>query len=462
MTQTYELAIKMGKGSSPTKIQAISTITVHPEYDSSTFINNLAVVQFGDQSDIGWQNYIGIDPSEWDDLYFIRRSLENVPSLTWNDVIVYSSTDTPDKCHNASAAYAANSDDFLCNYAATLSIMNQNCKVPYGTVFAAIQPSDMAIVALHSHSAVYGDSMCSQDTKLHYYTLLRNYLAWAATAINRSIGGFALDSSYSFTPDSSYAMKSASSGTAGGVDIFYGNMYAQEPVDPSLSAAIYNSQAAQPSPTSNGGNTPTPTNSASRSGSSTGSHSASDNSGSIESGSHSTSSKHSATSSDTATKSNTEIGDLSDDSEHSDHGSDSLSESSSSGSSSGKSGSVSPIAIVIPVIIVILIIVGAGVVWYLRRRRRKMQERTNDFNNANIDDDDDVTPMHHPNESATSIMNYYNGQDAYNQQHQPQYPPPVPPIPQHHQQNTMSQYTTNSHMFTMPHTARTTRYDGNL
>ncbi|KAJ1788736.1 hypothetical protein LPJ59_005485, partial [Coemansia sp. RSA 2399] len=221
MTQTYELAIKMGSGSSPTITQTISAITVHPNYDSSTLLNNLAVVQFGDQSDIGWQNYIGIDPSEWSDLYFIRRSLENVPSLTWNNVIAYSSTDTPDKCLNSSAAYAANPDDFLCNYAATLSIMNQDCKVPYGTVFAAIQPSDIATVALHSHSAVYGDSMCSQETKLHYYTLLRNYLAWAATVINRSIGGFALNSSYSFTPDSSYAMKSASSGTVSGVDVFY-------------------------------------------------------------------------------------------------------------------------------------------------------------------------------------------------------------------------------------------------
>ncbi|KAJ2556471.1 hypothetical protein EV175_001979 [Coemansia sp. RSA 1933] len=456
MSSTYELAIKTGRGSSPTTTQTITSITVHPGYNSASLVNNLAVVQFGDQSDISWQNYIGIDPSEWSSLYFIRRSLENVPSLTWNDVIAYSSTDTPDLCTNASMAYASNPNDFLCNYAATLSIMNQECKVPYGTVYAAIQPSDIAIVALHSHSAVYGESMCSKDTKLHYYTLLRNYLAWAATTINRAIGGFALNSSYTFSPDSSYSMKSASSNTVNGVDVFYGNLYAQEPADASLSAAIYNSQGVQSSASTNGASsTPTPTSSSSNSGSAN----SSETSSKSESSNTSNTSSHSKTSSDSATDSNSEIGELSDDSSNDETDSDASSDSSSDdGSSSGKSGGVSAIAIIIPVVIVLLIIGGAGIVWYVRRRRRKIEEQTNALHNANNDDDDDITPMHHPNGSHSSFMNYYNNQDGYGQQNMP----PMPPVPPQHQQNTMSQYTTNSHMFTQPHTARNTHYDMNL
>ncbi|KAJ1772378.1 hypothetical protein IW140_001878 [Coemansia sp. RSA 1813] len=476
MTRAYELVIKMGRGSSPTVTKTISSIDVHPEYDSGTLVNNLAVVQFGDGSNIEWHNYIGIDPSEWNNLYFIRRSLQNVPSRTWSDVIAYSSTDTPDKCLNASTSYAANPKDFLCNYAASLSIFNQECKIPYGTVFAAIQPSDVAVVALHSHSAVYGNSMCSQDTKLHYYTLLRNYLAWAATTLNRAIGGFVLDASYDFSPDSSYSMKSASKSNIDGVDLFYGDQYAQDPIDSSLSADIYRTPASQTGPTNSGG-TPTPTDSAgngSKSSSPTNADGSSHTNDASETGSSSknkssskSGSDHSKTGSDAATDSNTEIGDLSNDSENGDTETDSLSESNSDSSdSSGGSGGVSPIAIVIPVIIVILIIGGAGIVWYVRRRRKKNEERMNALNNANNeDDDDDITPMHHPNESTSSIMNYYQSQDPYNphQQAHPQQPPPIPPMPpMPPQQHTMSQYTTNSHMFNQPYTARSTQYDGNL
>ncbi|KAJ2601436.1 hypothetical protein EV177_006980, partial [Coemansia sp. RSA 1804] len=246
MKKNYTLAIKMGRGTSATVTKRITSIAVHPKYNSTTFVNNLAVVQFDEGNNIAWQNYIGINPGEWNNLYFIRRALDNVPSLTWSNVVAYSSTDTPDKCASASTTYKANSDDFLCNYAASLSVFNSDCKVPYGTVFAGIQPSNMAIVAIYSHSAVYGSSMCSVDTKTHYYTLLRNYLSWAATTINRSIGGFAQDSSYTFSPDSTYAMKGVSSVKVDGVTLFTGNRYAQDPVDDSLSADIY----ATPTPTS--------------------------------------------------------------------------------------------------------------------------------------------------------------------------------------------------------------------
>ncbi|KAJ2515055.1 hypothetical protein H4217_005409 [Coemansia sp. RSA 1939] len=519
MKKNYTLAIKMGRGTSATVTKRITSIAVHPKYNSTTFVNNLAVVQFDEGNNIAWQNYIGINPDEWNNLYFIRRALDNVPSLTWSNVVAYSSTDTPDKCASASTTYKANSDDFLCNYAASLSVFNSDCKVPYGTVFAGIQPSNMAVVAIYSHSAVYGSSMCSVDTKTHYYTLLRNYLSWAATTINRSIGGFAQDSSYKFSPDSTYAMKGVSSVKVDGVTLFTGNRYAQDPVDDSLSADIY----ATPTPTSSNKQTgsyeddprpkPTPSNagavnsgsssstgsssgSASRSntgdtiinqttvtedtnvsdnnadGSSTETGNSSDSGDSKTDGTDSTNHSHTGS----ATNTDDEITELTDDGE-SDDTEDNETESDESSDSAdgedGKSGSgkVSPIAIVVPIIIVVLIIGGAGIVWYVRRRRRKIEEQTNALHNANMDDDDDdnVTPMHHRNESNESIMNYYNNDDDVNlpppsqQPHQQmqqrlQMPNPQLQPPQH----LMSQYTTDSHMFNQPYTGRSTHYNGNL
>ncbi|KAJ2822087.1 hypothetical protein IWW50_004368, partial [Coemansia erecta] len=206
----YEIVIKTGSGSAVTEKYTITQIDVHPHYNADTYVNNLAMIQFNTDSKVAWQNYIGINPDEWDDQFFIRRSLSSVSSLSWNNIVAFSNTDTPNYCYEASEAYSANSDDFLCNYAASLSIYNTTCKVPYGVVYAAVQPDDISVVAIHSHSAVYGESMCSKDRKLHYYTVLRNYVGWAAGVLGRSVGGFAKDSSFEFSPVQGYKMEDVS------------------------------------------------------------------------------------------------------------------------------------------------------------------------------------------------------------------------------------------------------------
>ncbi|KAJ1786030.1 hypothetical protein LPJ62_003963, partial [Coemansia sp. RSA 2167] len=232
----YELAVRAG-GSTTTEVYPITQIDSHKEYNPETYVNNLAVIQFNPDKEVTWQNYIGIDPEEWDDHYFIRRSLSSVSSLTWNNIIAFANTDTPSYCNEASRAYSANQDDFLCNYAASLSTYNSTCKIPYGVVYAAVQPSDMSIVALHSHSAVYGDTMCSKSRKLHYYIVLRNYIGWAAGILGRSVGGFAKDSSFEFTPVQGYQMKDVSTDDVEDVTLFSGDQYSQNPIDPKIAEA---------------------------------------------------------------------------------------------------------------------------------------------------------------------------------------------------------------------------------
>ncbi|KAJ2621271.1 hypothetical protein GGI26_004245 [Coemansia sp. RSA 1358] len=399
----YRLAIKMGKGDSPTVTKTISSITVHPKYDSSTLINNLAVVQFDKDQTIGWQNYFGINPTEWSSLYYVRRSLKNVPALTWSNVTAYSSMDTPGKCATSSPAYQANTADFLCNYAGVLSIFNPECKVPYGTVFAAIDPNDMALVAIHSHTAVIGNSMCSTQTKLHYYTLLRNYLAWGAKVIGRPIGGFTLNSSYSFTPNTGYTMKSVSSNSVSGIAVFDGNRYADDPDASSLSQAIYSNSGTTLTSAGGTGSGPTPT--IGSSGTNT------NDSGSNSNPTPTSGTKHASSSSSIINISTTELSDLDSASDpDSDSSSDDSSDSSSSGSSS--KGKVSPIAIVVPVILVLLI-AGGLIYWFVRRRRKMMmeqeQEQSQHQQNGWTREDDNVTSLHQPEDPNDPRFNsYYN------------------------------------------------------
>ncbi|KAJ2617525.1 hypothetical protein H4S08_000273 [Coemansia sp. RSA 1365] len=230
----YEIVMKSGNESTASNRYTISSFDVHPNYNPDTYINNLAVVQFNTNDNSSWINSIATNPKEWNNEFFIRRSLSDVSSMTWNKILAYSSTETPDYCQKASKVYSANTGDFLCNYAATLSIQNSKCKVPYGVVFAAVQPSDVNMVALYSHSAVYGDSMCSKDRKLHYYTLLRNYIGWVAVVLGRSVGTFAKAPEFKFTPSISYSMKNVEESNIKGVKVFSGDSYSQNPVSPDV------------------------------------------------------------------------------------------------------------------------------------------------------------------------------------------------------------------------------------
>ncbi|PIA15058.1 hypothetical protein COEREDRAFT_9691 [Coemansia reversa NRRL 1564] len=231
----YEIVIKGQSGSTTSNRYTISSVNVHPKYNSDTYINNLAVVQFNTNDNSSWKNSIATNPKEWNNEFFIRRSLSDVSSMTWNNILAYSSTETPDYCQKASKIYSANTDDFLCNYAATLSIQNSECKVPYGLVFAAVQPSDVNMVALYSHSAVYGNSMCSKDRKLHYYTLLRNYIGWVADVLGRPVGTFAKDSEFKFAPSISYSMKNVAKNNIEGIKVFSGDSYSQNSAAPDVS-----------------------------------------------------------------------------------------------------------------------------------------------------------------------------------------------------------------------------------
>lgn len=232
-SQKYELIIKMGDNSAGSQQYPITSVSVHPKYDSSMFINNLAIVQYNVGKPTSWNYNIGINPSEWTRNYFARRSLADLGDKRWNNILALDSMAKPGDCSKYSKVYASNSKDFICNAADTRSIFNNACALPYGTVYSVVQPSNINIIAIHSHSVVVDGSLCSGQQKLHYYTLLRNYAAWAAKEIGRSIGGFVASPGFTMKANYTYSMKSNSE-SVDKVQVFVGNRFVQDPVDQNL------------------------------------------------------------------------------------------------------------------------------------------------------------------------------------------------------------------------------------
>ncbi|KAJ2810030.1 hypothetical protein H4S07_002911 [Coemansia furcata] len=365
----YELMVKMGDNSAGSQLYPITTISVHPKFDSSIFINNLAVVQYNKGAAIAWNYNIGINPSEWNTNYFARRSLKNLGTKEWNNISALESIVKPADCSKYSKVYGSNSKDFICNAGDISSIYNNACAVPYGTVYSVVQPNNINIAAIHSHSVVVDGSLCSGQQKLHYYTLLRNYAAWAAKEINRSIGGFVASPDFTMKANYTYSMKS-NTGTVNGVQVFAGNRYIKDPVDPALAQP-----PSSPSPTSKSTTTSTTTSTTS---STTNSTSTKATSSTTTSTTHSTTNTH-----DTPTL-------PSDSDSDSDDSSSGSSDDSQESNTSPKSGGISTTVIAI-IAIVLIILIGVGVWFYMRRKKRiQLQQQLEEADKWDDKDDQNL------------------------------------------------------------------------
>ncbi|KAJ2758221.1 hypothetical protein IWQ56_006057, partial [Coemansia nantahalensis] len=242
-------------------------------------------------------------------------------------------------------------------------------------------PSDMAAVALHSHSAVYGDNMCSSARKLHYYTVLRNYIGWAAGVLGRPVGGFAKDPAFQFTPVKSYAMKPASAEPVAGVQMLSGDRYSQDPAGPAPSKP----------------DTPPST------------------AASTDSTQTTTSTSSTGTRTDPVVPSNSDSLESSESSEFS---------NGAGGTSGSSSSSSSKTGVIVAVVIVLLLLVGGGIAWFVFRRKRLAKRKANGWGRDSVaslprgmratQDYLPGPPSHYPEEKVesmdvtTDIINHYS------------------------------------------------------
>ncbi|KAJ2747147.1 hypothetical protein GGI20_000761 [Coemansia sp. BCRC 34301] len=348
----YELIVKMGDNSAGSQIYAISKISVHPKYSSSILINNLAVIQYNSGAPVSWSYQIGINPSEWSRNYFARRSLSDVSAKQWNNILALDSVNTPSDCAKYSKVYGSNSKDFICNPGETRSIYNNACSMPYGTVYGVVQPSNINIVAIHSHSVVVDGNMCSGQKKLHYYTMLRNYAAWAAKEIGRPIGGFVATPGFTMKADYEFSMKSNTE-VVSGVQVFVGNRFAKDPADPAL---VDKPQPPppkdSPSPTKSDETKPTNTSKTSKS----------------------------PKPSDTTTPTDTipNIIETDDTNTETETSSDTTGEKPEENNTSGKKGGSSTTTIII-IVALVLGLIGVGA-WFYMRRKKKIRNAQNGWN----------------------------------------------------------------------------------
>ncbi|KAJ1819540.1 hypothetical protein LPJ60_003706 [Coemansia sp. RSA 2675] len=181
----YEVAISGGNQVSYGTAM-VSKVTPNPRYDPKTFANNLAVVEFtGNGGRYEFVNYIASWRPDWSSMYYVRRSMV---STMWNMPVVAPYTESSEDlagCARANRLFLQNQKDMMCNKMSTPSPLNSTCSVPYGSVYG-VNGVNIAIAALYSHSAIYGDNVCGGNV-YNYYTVMENYVHWAMSVLKTRV-----------------------------------------------------------------------------------------------------------------------------------------------------------------------------------------------------------------------------------------------------------------------------------
>ncbi|KAJ2617524.1 hypothetical protein H4S08_000272 [Coemansia sp. RSA 1365] len=241
----YRVAIN-GIGNDKSKVNSVTMVDVHPDYNPSSYANNIAVLHWGNSKDISWHQDIGQDRPGWDSTFYTRRTMSSVSDASWSTsaVLTLSGSDAISGCSSASNLYSSNKDWFLCIAQTTTSITNSNCQTPYGAAWGAYQSDTVAVAAIYSHSSIYdGSELCgSTGNQYHYYTMLQPYVDWASKMTGRKVYTYAADSSYSYKGSSSFKMDNDLAPAVFGVATVSGDLYpsAKEYKGPSGSSSNNN------------------------------------------------------------------------------------------------------------------------------------------------------------------------------------------------------------------------------
>ncbi|KAJ2175497.1 hypothetical protein EV180_002554, partial [Coemansia sp. RSA 518] len=179
-------------GSEESEVIPVEGLVIHPDYDSQSLANNIAVVVFTTDSDKISNPKAPLNTTKWDDRALFRRVLADTDEPVWNNPLLGRITDEgQDLCSVASPIYAANGNDFICDLGSIApGDPISSCKLPFGMSYGAVLNQGTAPMAIYSHTVVFGDGLCSSSKKVHYYTILRNYLAWgldAASGLGKSL-----------------------------------------------------------------------------------------------------------------------------------------------------------------------------------------------------------------------------------------------------------------------------------
>ncbi|KAJ1840319.1 hypothetical protein LPJ70_004705, partial [Coemansia sp. RSA 2708] len=93
----------------------VDKIVIHPSYNPSNFVNNIAIMEFNLDSEIAWQNKIApVLDYEWDEIGLISGIPTDLNKLKWEGFIYnFTRFSTSSTCNKLSEMYEANSKDLL-------------------------------------------------------------------------------------------------------------------------------------------------------------------------------------------------------------------------------------------------------------------------------------------------------------------------------------------------------------
>ncbi|KAJ2215166.1 hypothetical protein EV179_002385 [Coemansia sp. RSA 487] len=148
-----------------------SQIVVHPNYNPSTLENNIAVLQFNQNTTNSYFTYVAANtfPRQLD--VYIRRTIDSAGA--WNTPDISNQAADSSDCAAASGLYASNNGWLSCTSTTTTSANSSSCAIPYGLIYGQESNNSIVLSSIYSHSVVYGGSMCDGKAKmLNYYTNL--------------------------------------------------------------------------------------------------------------------------------------------------------------------------------------------------------------------------------------------------------------------------------------------------
>ncbi|KAJ2505031.1 hypothetical protein GGF44_000248 [Coemansia sp. RSA 1694] len=208
----------------------VTNVTIHPNYDSDSLANNIAIVKYDSGSKSGIKGKMAAGTSKWKKLGYLRRTLSDVPKTIWNEpTYLVTGQDEDASCSLGSPVFSANRKDFICSNSTTKVPDSGSCSLPYGLVYGVVKSNKVAPAAIFSHTVVFGSGLCSNFKKLNYYVQLNSYLSWGAKVAGYKVKVVDDDSNVSekkkpSSNNSTFSMKQEGSSVPG-VAVYGGNLF---------------------------------------------------------------------------------------------------------------------------------------------------------------------------------------------------------------------------------------------
>ncbi|KAJ1796251.1 hypothetical protein LPJ59_003863, partial [Coemansia sp. RSA 2399] len=239
MDTAYEVYLDTGIDNTAAKY-AVNTITVHPDYDSTSNTNPIAVLQFNKGSTETWSNPIAVAQSySWDNLLYVSRGMTDMASMVWKTPGTYPATyEFARDCNYQTNVFQANINDLLCTNATTSppNAYLTNCAIPYGSVDAYVS-GKLYIAGMYAYTNLEVMSMqCSLNTEQDsVYLLFADYIAFASNILGRSISNSPAPNGWAPQSDSNYAMITPNSMTL--IATIDGDFYASQQDPPAAASS---------------------------------------------------------------------------------------------------------------------------------------------------------------------------------------------------------------------------------